>query len=122
MHSDGTSYQFQTQNGLCFPPPGMGSRWCRKRKVPWRIAVEVELCLGRSPDPDSALTNAGDPTRDTENCRTRLCLRAFGGHQTSLDKAYWCSQCEQYVCYDHARKSVMVNTMKCPKGHEITKA
>jgi hypothetical protein len=45
-----------------------------------------------------------------------------GGHQISLDKAYWCNQCEQYVCYDHARKSVMVNTMKCPKGHEITKA
>src|ERR1022692_61643 len=77
MHSDGTSYQFQTQNGLCFPPPGMGSRWCRKRKVPWRIAVEVELCLGRSPDPDSALTNAGDTTRDTEHCRTPLRFRAF---------------------------------------------
>ena len=45
-----------------------------------------------------------------------------GGHQISLDKAYWCNRCEHYVCYDHARTSVVVNTVKCPKGHEITKA
>jgi hypothetical protein len=45
-----------------------------------------------------------------------------GGHQISLDKAYWCSRCEHYVCYDHARTSVVVNTVKCPKGHEITRA
>jgi hypothetical protein len=45
-----------------------------------------------------------------------------GGHQIPLDKAYWCNQCEHYVCYEHARKSLMVNTMKCPRGHEISKA
>jgi len=47
---------------------------------------------------------------------------APGGHQIPLDKAYWCNQCEHYVCYEHARKSLMVNTIKCPKGHEISKA
>jgi len=45
-----------------------------------------------------------------------------GGHPISLDKAYWCSQCRQYMCYDHARSSWGVNTVKCPKGHEISKA
>jgi hypothetical protein len=45
-----------------------------------------------------------------------------GGHQISIDKAYWCNRCEYYLCYEHARTSVMVNTLKCPKGHEITRA
>ena len=45
-----------------------------------------------------------------------------GGHQISVDKAYWCNQCGQYLCYEHARTSYLVNTVKCPKGHEVTKA
>jgi hypothetical protein len=45
-----------------------------------------------------------------------------GGHQISIDKAYWCNQCGQYLCYEHARTSFMVNTVKCPKGHEVSKA
>jgi hypothetical protein len=45
-----------------------------------------------------------------------------GGHQISLDDAYWCSQCESYVCYKHAKTSAWVNTVKCPRGHEVSKA
>jgi hypothetical protein len=44
-----------------------------------------------------------------------------GGHQISLDEAYWCNRCDQYMCYKHARPSALVNTVKCPKGHEITR-
>jgi hypothetical protein len=44
-----------------------------------------------------------------------------GGHQISLDKAYWCNHCEHYLCYSHARTTITVNTVKCPKGHEVTK-
>jgi hypothetical protein len=25
------------------------------------------------------------------------------------------------MCYKHARSTALVNTVKCPKGHEITK-
>jgi hypothetical protein len=45
-----------------------------------------------------------------------------GGHQIPLDKAYWCNQCNQYMCYDHAKTSWANNTVKCPKGHEIARA
>jgi len=45
-----------------------------------------------------------------------------GGHLIPIDKAYWCNQCGQYLCYDHARTSYTVNTVKCPKGHEVSKA
>jgi predicted RNA-binding Zn-ribbon protein involved in translation (DUF1610 family) len=45
-----------------------------------------------------------------------------GGHQIPLEKAFWCSHCGQYICYDHAKTSVLVNTVKCQKGHEVTKA
>jgi hypothetical protein len=45
-----------------------------------------------------------------------------GGHQISIDKAYWCDKCGQYVCYDHARTSWLTNAVKCSKGHEVTKA
>jgi len=45
-----------------------------------------------------------------------------GGHEISLEKAYWCDRCRYYVCYSHANTSILVNTVKCPKGHEVTKA
>lgn len=45
-----------------------------------------------------------------------------GGHQISIDKAFWCQRCGHYLCYDHAKSSTLVNTVKCPKGHEVTKA
>jgi hypothetical protein len=45
-----------------------------------------------------------------------------GGHQVSLDKAYWCNQCGYYLCYIHAQTSLIVNTVKCLKGHEVKKA
>jgi hypothetical protein len=45
-----------------------------------------------------------------------------GGHSISIDKAYWCDHCRFYFCYKHANTSWMVNTVKCPKGHEAVKA
>lgn len=45
-----------------------------------------------------------------------------GGHQISIDDAYWCNECEYYLCYKHARSSYLTTTVKCPKGHEIVKA
>jgi len=45
-----------------------------------------------------------------------------GGHRISLDEAFWCSRCDQYVCYKHALTSTFVNTVKCPRGHEVHKA
>ena len=44
-----------------------------------------------------------------------------GGHQISLDEAYWCSKCDQYICYNHAQTSYLIKTVKCPKGHEVKK-
>jgi len=45
-----------------------------------------------------------------------------GGHPIPLDKAYWCNQCEHYMCWDHANTRSLVNVVKCPKGHVIKKA
>lgn len=45
-----------------------------------------------------------------------------GGHQISTSEAFWCSRCNYYFCYRHALTSMWVNTVKCPKGHEATKA
>ena len=45
-----------------------------------------------------------------------------GGHQMSIEDAYWCDRCKQYLCYRHAHSSYLVNTVKCPKGHEVSKA
>ena len=45
-----------------------------------------------------------------------------GGHQISISEAFWCGTCQYYLCYKHAQKSLWVNTIKCPKGHEVTKA
>ena len=45
-----------------------------------------------------------------------------GGHPISINDAYWCNQCQQYLCYKHAHASTFVNTVKCPKGHEVHKA
>jgi hypothetical protein len=46
---------------------------------------------------------------------------APGGHQISIDKAFWCQRCGYYFCYKHGRSSYLVNTVKCPEGHEATK-
>lgn len=45
-----------------------------------------------------------------------------GGHQISISEAYWCGTCQYYLCYKHAQTSFWYTTVKCPKGHEITKA
>jgi hypothetical protein len=45
-----------------------------------------------------------------------------GGHLISIEHAYWCNVCQFYLCYDHANSSYLVNTVKCPKGHQVTKA
>jgi hypothetical protein len=45
-----------------------------------------------------------------------------GGHQISIYDAYWCERCQQYLCYSHARTGTFLNTIKCPKGHEVHKA
>ena len=45
-----------------------------------------------------------------------------GGHQISISEAFWCGSCQYYLCYKHAQTSIWVNTVKCPKGHEVTKA
>ena len=45
-----------------------------------------------------------------------------GGHQISTSDAYWCPRCNYYFCYRHALTSMWVNTVKCPKGHEATRA
>ena len=39
-----------------------------------------------------------------------------------IHRAYWCQTCGFYVCYDCALKAMLVNTVKCPKGHPMTKA
>jgi threonine dehydrogenase-like Zn-dependent dehydrogenase len=44
-----------------------------------------------------------------------------GGHQVSIDKAYWCDRCRQYLCYDRAWPSYLVNTVKCPKGDIVVR-
>lgn len=45
-----------------------------------------------------------------------------GGHQISIGDAFWCQKCGYYLCYRHALTSNWVNTVKCPKGHEVSKA
>jgi len=45
-----------------------------------------------------------------------------GGHQIPLNQAYWCSRCSYYFCYKHAQTGALVNTVKCPKGHDATRA
>ena len=45
-----------------------------------------------------------------------------GDHQISIDDAFWCNKCNQYLCYKHAITSLLVNTVKCRKGHEVSKA
>jgi hypothetical protein len=43
-----------------------------------------------------------------------------GGHQISIEYAYWCNVCQYYFCGDHAGGGF--TTFKCPKGHQPTKA
>jgi len=45
-----------------------------------------------------------------------------GGHQIRIDDAYWCEKCRYYMCFRHALTSLWVNTVKCPKGHPVTRA
>jgi hypothetical protein len=45
-----------------------------------------------------------------------------GGHQIPIGEAFWCDRYKQYLCYVHARTTYLVNTVKCPKGHEVSKA
>lgn len=45
-----------------------------------------------------------------------------GGHQISLDKAYWCGTCGWYICWDHLKHGTFTTAKSCPKGHDVTKA
>lgn len=45
-----------------------------------------------------------------------------GGHRVHLEDAYWCEECEHYLCYEHARTSILVKIVKCPKGHGVSRA
>lgn len=46
-----------------------------------------------------------------------------GGHQVPLDKnVYWCATCGFYICYKHLWHATLSTAVKCPKGHEVSKA
>jgi hypothetical protein len=45
-----------------------------------------------------------------------------GGHEVELDKAYWCNRCGFYICYKHAETSFLDTSVKCRKGHELSRA
>ena len=42
-----------------------------------------------------------------------------GGHEVFLEQAYWCDRCGHYLCYTHAHTSMLVDTIRCPKRHEL---
>jgi hypothetical protein len=42
-----------------------------------------------------------------------------GGHEIFLEQAYWCNRCGYYLCYAHAHTSMLVETIRCPKRHEL---
>jgi hypothetical protein len=44
-----------------------------------------------------------------------------GGHQIPIEKAYWCNECNQYLCFLHG-KSHLGSTFTCRKGHKVSKA
>ncbi|MBX3299717.1 MAG: hypothetical protein KF736_09670 [Acidobacteria bacterium] len=44
-----------------------------------------------------------------------------GGHDISLSDAYWCNECDWYICYMHLKKAMMTTEVKCPKGHHVSK-
>jgi len=42
------------------------------------------------------------------------------GDHLILRNAYWCSNCEWYLCWDHLKKAALTNAIKCPKcGHDV---
>jgi hypothetical protein len=43
-----------------------------------------------------------------------------GGHEIFLEQAYWCNSCGYYICYAHAHTSMLVETIRCPKRHELS--
>jgi len=43
-----------------------------------------------------------------------------GGHEVFLEQAYWCNRCGFYLCHTHAHTSMLVETIRCPKRHELT--
>jgi hypothetical protein len=43
-----------------------------------------------------------------------------GGHEVFLEQAYWCDRCGNYLCYSHALTSILVDTIRCPKRHELS--
>jgi hypothetical protein len=43
-----------------------------------------------------------------------------GGHEVFLEQAYWCDRCGYYLCYAHAHTSILVDTIRCPKRHELS--
>ncbi len=44
-----------------------------------------------------------------------------GGHQIPIEKAYWCNECNFYLC-DHEVTWRPGNYFICKKGHKVSKA
>ena len=63
---------------------------------------------------------ASGTRREEENMQKVQCVP--GGHQVDIDRAYWYQTCGHYLCYDHARSAMLISTIKCAKGHPVTKA
>lgn len=42
-----------------------------------------------------------------------------GAHDIFLEQAYWCDRCGFYVCHSHALTSILIDTITCPKRHEL---
>lgn len=68
-------------------------------------------------------------TRKTQNQKLKPSHRLAaqvqcvpGGHQISINEAYWCGDCSWYICYKHLRKAITTTAKHCPKGHDVTKA
>jgi hypothetical protein len=43
-----------------------------------------------------------------------------GGHDIFLEQAYWCNRCGIYLCHLHAHTTMLVETIRCPKRHELS--
>lgn len=39
-----------------------------------------------------------------------------------LEQTYWCDRCGYYLCYAHAHTSILVDTIRCPRRHELSLA
>jgi hypothetical protein len=42
-----------------------------------------------------------------------------GDHDIFLEQAYWCGNCGTYVCHRHALTSILIDTIQCPRRHDL---